>query len=605
MRRSLASRIIVLAVIYCAVFCILVILQFSRGGSFAINAGEMTIRGRYLHDSQLSSYELDFLSGEFPQTEVNPVSGGIKIFYAGLEFNLSEERGKGFLLKDSNGADIPVNPEIMLMSGETVHFILPTGTIIAFSYSDTLRGPQLQISAQFAENISEAVIPIIPRRSSIVSDAGQLGIMYSGSRYAFSNPGRELENWLLVLTSENPSISYVTRSRQRAFDPSDFIIAAEQNYEGRVRSWQDSFYARYNQNRSLLSNEDDVTAFLSQSLQRGSYTAALNAIPAGFAGSQANGFKSAAYVGGMAAAYRQFVAAETEKINLITRLARENPLDLFYEDHILDFLFSRNYSALANDIINIVAGVQAHEITASHIPGLFEIYQDVRQGNPIAHLTEQMLLIISENLVRTEDSGLVFVKDSQDINALYSMRLGLGLIHWAEAEGHSEWASVGKSLVLSAIQGGDDGKLYGVLRPAEYYPRAALLTNEGHWAWTIAQSISASTIDGDINLAFTFPVNMTHHVIIRGVRQFVSIQIHGQAWRTDSQFEIYDSSGWVYYPGEQILVLKLRHREALENVRLIYRAPAPAPVITPPVETPPAVPETPGEPDEAPYSYYY
>jgi hypothetical protein len=53
-------------------------------------------------------------------------------------------------------------------------------------------------------------------------------------------------------------------------------------------------------------------------------------------------------------------------------------------------------------------------------------------------------------------------------------------------------------------------------------------------------------------------------------------------WRSDSQFEIYDSSGWVYYPQEQVLILKLRHRSTTENVRIIYRE-APPPPPPPPV----------------------
>jgi len=61
-------------------------------------------------------------------------------------------------------------------------------------------------------------------------------------------------------------------------------------------------------------------------------------------------------------------------------------------------------------------------------------------------------------------------------------------------------------------------------------------------------------------------------------------------WRSDSQFERYDSSGWVYYSQEQTLVLKMRHRTQVENIRIFYRAetPAPAPARPSTVETRPA-----------------
>ena len=596
MRKPLASRMIILAVIYIAVFCILVILQFSKSGYFTIEAGEMTIRGRYLQDVKLTAAEMEYLSLEFPQSEANPIAGGIKIFYAGLEFNLTEDRSKGLKLRDLDGAEIPVDPELMLIAEDTARFILPTGTILTFIRSETSRGQQLQISASLAENIGEVVIPITPRRSSVVSDSGQLGIMYSGLRYAFSSLGDELETENIILTKNIPSIAYYSRSGHKMFDPSDFIIAGEQDYESNIRSWQDLIYTRFNQNRSLLVNEDNVTAFLSQSIRRGDYTAAIRAIPAGFTSSMRT-FRSAAYLGGMANAYRLFVAFETEKLNLITRLAGERSFDLLNENHILDYLFSRNNTPLANDVIRVIRGISKETLTVDNIPGLLEFYQDIRQwlpatGNPIEHLTEDIIEILSENLSRDHERDLTLAHNSEGVNIEYSMRLGLALIYWAEAERIPEWASIGRSLVLSAVKDGDDGRLYSLFKPAEYYPRAVLLNNDGLWAWTISSSINISNINGDINLAFSFPANTSHHIIIRGVRPFINIQIHGQTWRSASDFETYDSSGWVYYSAEQILVLKLRHRETVENIRLNYRAPAaspaPAPISPAPAPVTPA-----------------
>ena len=598
MGKPLASRIIVLAVIYIAVFCIIVIIQFSKSGYFTIEAGEMTIRGRYLQDVKLSAAETEYLSLEFPQEQVNPVAGGIKIFYAGLEFSLTEDRAKGLILKDSGGAVIPANPELMLITKDSARFIMPTGTILTFIRSETSRGPQLQISANLPENISEVVIPIFPRRSSVVSDSGQLGIMYGGLRYVFSSLGDELENENIVLTSNIPSIAYYSRSGHMAFDPADFIVTGEQDYDNNIRSWQDQIYTKLNQNRSMLINEDNITAFLSQSIRRGDYAAALRAIPAGFTSSMRT-FRSSTYLGGMANAYRQFVAAETEKLNLITRLVNERSLDLLNDGHILDYLFSRNNTPLANEVIRVIRGISKETLTVNYIPGLLEFYQDIRQwlpsaGNPINHLSQDIIELLSESLSRDHERDLTLVHDSEGINLEYNMRLGLALVYWADAENNPEWASIGRSLVLSAIKDGDDGRLFNIFRTAEYYPRAVLLNNDGLWAWTIARTINAANIDSDINLSFTFPANVSHHVIIRGVRPFINIQIHGQTWRSASDFETYDSSGWVYYAAEQILVLKLRHRETLENVRLVYRTPPPPPA---PAPSPAPAPVTPAVPN--------
>jgi len=96
MKKTLATRIIGIAALYCAVFFILVIFQFSNKGNFSLSSGAMTIRGRYLPDHSPDIQPEGIVSGQ--------VTGGVKIFYEGLEFNLKEERGSGLTLSGAHGA---------------------------------------------------------------------------------------------------------------------------------------------------------------------------------------------------------------------------------------------------------------------------------------------------------------------------------------------------------------------------------------------------------------------------------------------------------------------------------------------------------------------
>jgi hypothetical protein len=561
MRRPLASRIIILAAVYCAVFCVLAVIQFSNQGSFSLSIGNMTVRGRYLQPADM----LD---------NMQPVTGGVRVFFGGLEFNLVES---GLRLTGVDGDVVSAEPDNMIVTENSVQFFLPGGTVIAFDVSDTSRGPELQITAGFAKDITEINIPVVPRRSSLVRDSGQLGIMYNGLRYVFSSLGQELENGYMSLSVENSFMSYRSRGRQRAFDPAEYIIAQEQNYDNILGSWQDSIW---NQNGGALQNEDDIIAFLSQSLLRGNFNSAVQSISGNFINSAGQSYRSSAFIGGMTAAYNSFIASEYERIDFVTRLTRERSLGILREKHILDYLFSQSNISFANDIINIVNNAGSEMLKIDYCAGLLEYFYDVgrwlpQSNNNIDHLTEQMLFLISENLIRNNERDLVFASDSEGVNIDYTMRLGKALVYWAEAKQNREWAAIGRSLVLSAVSGGSTGKIHNILNPTGFYPRALWITNDGHWAWTISQSIRASYTDGNLNLAINFPVNMTHHIIIRGVQPFIGIQIHGVAWRTDPQFEIYDSSGWVYHPEEQVLILKLRHRAAVENVRIVYRAPPP------------------------------
>ena len=578
MRKPLATKIIGLAVLYCAVFCVLVILQFSNQGNFSFAAGSMTIKGHF-SDGPSEKQETEADSDDATRL----ISGGIKIFYGGLEFALKQERGKGLKLTNSGGTVNAVNPEAMLINNNIARFFFPGGTVITFASFDSVRGPELQISAEFAEDIEEITIPLTPRRSSVIQDSGQLGIMYSGSRYVFSSLGHELENGILTLSKDNAFISYRSRGRQRAFDPEDYIITQVQNYSNVLKQWQNSNYIQWDQNAGNLQNEDDIIAYLSQTLQRGTYAAAVTKLSNSFLNSPRHTYKSAAFVGNMINSYSTFITAENDRMNNVTRLIRAKSLDILKEEHILDYLFTRSSLTLANEVIDIINNANNSALISEHCPGLLEVYFDMKRwrpggSDPIEHLTEQMLVLISENMNRDTENDAVYASSSESNNFEYSLRLGKALFFWADATNNTEWAAIGRSLVISAITSGNAGRLYNILNPGDYYPRATWLTDAGHWAWTVSPNIRATDAGGgNINLSVAFPTGSSHHIIIRGVRPFLRIQIHGMDWRSDPQFEIYDSSGWIYYPDNQVLVLKLRHRSSMEYVRLIYRETAPPP----------------------------
>jgi len=604
MRKSLASKIVGLAVLYCLVFCILVALQFSNKGNFSLSVGSMTIRGRYMEEAQVSqavSYsqteetlENDFYD-DYIEPKMQPVTGGIKVFYGGLEFTLKVERGKGLTLISNDNVIKAVDPEYMILTENTARFILPGGTVLTFNSFDSARGPELQINADFADDIYEVIIPITPRNSSLVRDNGQLGIMYSGSRYVFSSLGQELEKESLSLSRDNSFISYRSRGRLRAFDPADYIIAQEPNYATIFRSWQETNFSQWNQNPASLQNEEDIIAYLSHSLQRGNYQSAVRAIPADFINSPRHSYRSAGYVGGMANAYRSFLSMENDKTNRITRLTRGRSMDILREEHILDYLFTRSNLVIANEVIEIINHAKPEMLIPDYCLGLLELFYDMKRwrpeaNNPIEHLTEQILILISESLNRDTENDAVYASNSEGNSLEYSLRLGKALTYWAESTGDDEWAAIGRSLIISAISsGGSAGRLNNILNPTNYYPRATWLTDSGHWAWTVSPSVRATFTGQNMNLAVSFNTNMIHHLIIRGVRPFLRIQIHNMDWRSDSQFEIYESSGWVYYPDEQILILRLRHRSAVENVRIIYQE-----YVAPPVQQPLLLPDNTG-----------
>jgi hypothetical protein len=115
-------------------------------------------------------------------------------------------------------------------------------------------------------------------------------------------------------------------------------------------------------------------------------------------------------------------------------------------------------------------------------------------------------------------------------------------------------------------------RIYRFLHSEDLLPRTVpfqLDTATSIWIWTGAPIRAA--LDGNaIDIATDFPVGTTHYLLVRGVKPFVKIQLYGIDFRTDPRFERYDSSGWAYSQSEQTLMLKIKHRNPTEHIRIVY-----------------------------------
>jgi hypothetical protein len=114
--------------------------------------------------------------------------------------------------------------------------------------------------------------------------------------------------------------------------------------------------------------------------------------------------------------------------------------------------------------------------------------------------------------------------------------------------------------------------LYRILSPGDYYPRAVAIgaSVNSIWTWTAAGAVSASQENNALDIAVTFPAGETHYMIFRGMRPFTKIQLYNMDFRTDPQFERYDSSGWSYNAQEQTLIVKMKHQTPVEHIRIFY-----------------------------------
>ncbi|MDR2478875.1 MAG: hypothetical protein LBD48_06125 [Treponema sp.] len=600
MRKPVFPRILGLIVLYCVLFVLLAAAQFTQRGSFSRRAGAMQVSGKLLLTPAGQGVTKPEVSGSYT------LAGRARVFFGGLEFRL-EDGDSGILLIQNGGERNTALPLHMVLEGDSVRFTLAGGAELLFSTHDAADGPELRISGNVPQGVSGMEIPVKPQRASLSRDpdSGLMIISYNGMRYQFAGSAQLESNGRLMLPAAGLAAAYRAVPSQSAqeIDPAAYIIPqarTAQFFDDAVSVWKDMVFSQWGRNISVQPDEDMVIAYSGEALLRGSYRAAVAAVPPSFVSGAQQGWQSSVYIGGMNSAFRLFNTAERERSARISRLVTEGSADILTENHLFDFLAVRSLTGVFEQGAELVRSLDAASLRLEHVPGIFEGYTDFnkwrsQEENPFEQFIDTACRLVVAKIRRDNDRVLVFADVSAD--TVFNLRLGKALREWAAKAGDDDWLGVGRSLTLSVLSLGDTSgvvpaaalpgrnegggttsggisaaAIYRQLDETEYFPHAAFLHGgQGSvWAWTAAPVSAVQTADA-LEISASFPAGETHYLMIRGVRPFVRLQLYNTGWRSDPQFERYDSSGWVYHRQEQTLIIKMKHRATLEQVRIIFR----------------------------------
>ena len=604
----------------CVAFILLAAMQFSRQGNFSRKIGGMTISGRFFQPEETAQ--------EAVQENRQILDGGASVFFGGLEFRL-----------DAEYVDVQENEAV---------FALSDGAELSFA---NLGGAgELRISGKFPAGVPSIDIPFRPQRASVIRDGGGgiLNIAYSGSRYQFSRPLQGLDEGRLILLASTPSVLYRVITGDAKNNPADFIVPQAQtvqSFNSELSLWTARNFELWEKNMETQTGEDLVVAWCAEALRQGSYRSAVSAVPAAFSTSPERSWESSVYqfdrrTGVWEGVARAIGTEQRERSDRITGLLEEKNAGVFAENHPIEFLAITGEGSLIDEIAALAAVLvqetDTSALTLDAACGILECYADMGKWRPLAdnpfeELADRAGEFAARGLYRTGDQVFVFSEGRADI--AFNMRLGLALHEWGQKAGKSDWAALGRSLALSAISLGNENglvpasltfgpgreitasantistaKLYRLLGKNEYIPRMAATGTSGVLAWTAASSVTVTRNETQMDIRATFPVGETHYLALRGIRPFPLLQIYEANWRRAYDFEsYYDSSGWYYFENEQTLVLKLRHRQSVENIKILFVAPRvepPPPVVEEEAEAEPEAPPPIQWQPQSPYQYF-
>jgi len=611
MRKPVLPRILILMLVYFVIFTLLVSVQFARRGTTTRRAGNLTVSGQYRLPAK----------GDSPASPNEYlVEGDVHVSFGGMDFNIVRaDDGLSFCILGNDGSREEVLPERMIIQENLIRFTFANGIELAFTAQNPGGSPEMRINAVFSEDISGMELPYKPQRKTGIryTGNGQFIVSSGKTSYTFGNSPLDDERKVLLIEAGGRQVSYRAIPESKGLTTQDFILPQAETaeaYNEAIKWWRDQNYSLWNRIVSTQDNEDLVIALICEAFARGNYASAVAAIPQVFLRGNAKTYESSVYLGNLDQAYRSLSSSEREKLTRLTRQINEKSLEFLLEPKVFEYFATRGNTNLFNSALDLVRAINPSSdspVPALEImPGIFEGYSFYRTyrpdtENPFESLVEHCCQVISDLLRKTSDGGWVYVyneggDNSQDGSSgpEFNLRLGKAILVYAETAHNTLWAGIGRSLILSALSTADEtgetdeshlteltsAKLYRILCPLDTYPRAMEVssTSGGIWAWTAAQAVSGSQQGDILDISVTFPAGETHYMIFRGVRSFSRIQLYGMDFRTDPQFERYDSSGWSYNSTEQTLIVKMKHRSAVENIRIIYRE-APRPVIVVPV----------------------
>jgi hypothetical protein len=437
------------------------------------------------------------------------------------------------------------------------------------------------------------------------ADGGIVFASRDGS-FSFGRAEVDAEHRTLILKADSPSFSYGKMTPKKSFSPGELALpqaADKAAYERSLSRWRDLAYAGWERLMAGSPDEETIVAYVVESGRRGGYRSAVATAPKAFLDGAGRSFLSTVYFGRLDEALRSFSANERETLGRLSRLANERNLDLFTEEDIISYLAVRASRTLADDVALFAHSVDPGSLTPLSAVGFLECWADWKKyrpntANPFDTLVDQARFVLSRTLKRSEDGSVLPVIDEK-IDTAFALRAGRALERAVELPKDAAWADLGRTLKLSVLALADTsgsvpqtyqvsssaapvpiGQLrlsaagiYYMITDETLLPRAVSLSADGSaplWAWTGASAVEATREGEILDIAVTFSPGETHYMLIRGLRPFAKIQLYGIDFRTDPRFERYDSSGWAYSASEQTLILKMKHKSAVEHVRIFF-----------------------------------
>ncbi len=605
--KHILGRIVGYTALYCGVLFGVFVLQFTKGQAFSVRFGSMTVTGRQ---------ERTETGAVVPLLPLHIVSNGLDIYISGQNPVYAVDAAEQRL-------------ELQVLAYQEYEaerrFSVQCSENVMLSFISEEKGDldSLRIEASLPENIKKVIIPWqITQNAGIERSGSKLFVRSGKNQYSFTgsfgfnteSDAAQSEEPHLILTKIQPLAYYKTYLPQQELDidtiPS-MVLASAENYAAALDAFASAVIHAGSQALSTKKlTEQMLTAYVAEMGHRSAFTEALESAPMQTLPKSSRTYLSNPFYGNIQQTHTGLEVHDSHKREQLAALIKEHNVEIFEHDELLPFLTDRGSKNSIDNFFHFIETLDGNTLTARQAAGLLAVWLDCTHYYPEKKSLFEELIPLCEKKITDSllliDEGLYLSNDGAYIDSIASLASAQILMRYGTIQS-SGWQAVSRMLVTSLLRYSgesaglpvgftvtgekmtqlaliaddsrilDAGVLYPLVMPDNtWYPHAqslALQSEAGIWAWTCTQHIEVlENTARTLLLRIRFPEGQSHYLTLHGIRPFYRIELYGIPFRSDTRFEIYNSSGYAYNANSKILYLKMRHKSEYELIRLSFGA---------------------------------
>ena len=620
--KYVVGRMFAYTILYCSVIFGIFVLQFTKGQTFSLTLGAMTVTGRQ---------ERTEAGKTIPLLPLHVVSNGLDLYIS--------EQNPVYAIDTTDTISSLRVLAYQFYEKEARFSVYCTDDVVISFFSER-RGEtdSLMVEAVLPDGIKRVLLPWkITHNAGIERADGKIFVRSGKKQYTFTgsfgfdtdgeNTAEQHGGLYVALAKAQPIASYKTYLPLEELDIttiSSMVQASEEAYTAALNAFSSAvIHASTQALSSKRITEKTLTAYIAEMGHRGRFARAMENAPTQTLARNMRTYLSNPFYDNVQETHAGLLADDAKKKERYAALIANDSPEIFEHDGLIPFLTDRGTKRSIEDLFRLIEKLDAAQLNAQQATGVLAVWLDCAHYYPERKALFADLLPLCEKKITESllliDEGLYLSNDGTYIDSVAALASAQTLMRYGTVQS-SVWQSVARMLITSLLRYSgesavlpigftvtgtksaqlgitaddsgmlDTGILYPLLMPDNnWYPHAqslALQAEAGIWAWTCAQSIEVlENTSKTLVLRIRFPEGQSHYMTLHGIRSFYRIEMYGIPFRSDARFEMYNSSGYAYNAGSRVLYLKMRHKSEYETIRLSLGSPPQQPLSVQPEES--------------------